>query len=249
MSLLSFQKLLGLLAMPVGLVWLLLIVATVWCWRRQQRGPAILLTLVTLAYAILGNENTGRALMASLEQRIPPTNPATVAPFDAVLVLGGGTSTDPLGQASCGLAGDRVILAARLWHAGKAKVLVASGTAMGAGRDLGEDTRALWLGLGIPASAIMTVSTPCFITTHEINAYQKLINEQGWKRLGLISSAWHLPRALALAERQHLKLVPVGTDWRGETHAFQMHELIPQGLGFLNCQLACWEYLGRWVGR
>lgn len=249
MSFLALQKLVAQLSTPIGLLWLLLIGAGIWYWRRKQRGPAIVFTAAALVYAILGNEYAGRALMRSLESRIPPTDIATVAPFDAVFVLGGGTAMDPLGRVQCGLSGDRMILAARLWHAGKARMLVASGNGMGTGHDLGADTRALWQGLGVPASAIITIATPCFITTHEIAAYRALVDERGWKRVGLISSAWHLPRALALAERQQLAMVPLGSDWHGTAQGFQLHKLVPQGTGFLDWQLAAWEYLGRWVGR
>lgn len=249
MSFLSLQKMFALLVMPSGLLWLLLLAACVWCWRRRQRGPAILLSITAVAYTILGNEHAGRALMASLENRIPASDIQTVQPFDAVMVLGGGTNVDPLGNGACGPAGDRVIMAARLWHAGKARVLVASGHSLDGKGDLGAETRSIWLGLGVPAASIITVPSICFNTTQEIAAYRILVDKHGWKRLGLITSAWHLPRALALAERQQLAMVPIGTDWRGAPRSFMLHELIPQGMGFLNSQLAAWEYLGRWLGR
>ena len=67
--------------------------------------------------------------------------------------------------------------------------------------------------------------------------------------MALVSSASHLPRALALAQQAGPGVTPLGADWRGRPRAFQFHELVPQGEGFLEVQRACWEYLGRWVGR
>ena len=67
--------------------------------------------------------------------------------------------------------------------------------------------------------------------------------------MALVSSASHLPRAMALASRAGLAFTPLGADRLGRAHAFQLHLLIPQGEGFDITQRACWEYLGRWLGR
>ena len=177
---------------------------------------------------------------------------ACVQPFETVFVLGGGTEEKPLGGPELGMAGDRVALAAQLWHAGKAQLLVASGCSRdraGGFADLGQETRALWLSLGVPDQAIRVVQEPCWITRDEIAAYQRLQTRFGWRRMGLISSAWHLPRAMGLAGRAGLAVTPLGADWRGRRHPFQVRLLVPQPEGFLFVQWACWEYLGRWVGR
>jgi hypothetical protein len=54
---------------------------------------------------------------------------------------------------------------------------------------------------------------------------------------------------MALASRAGLAFTPLGADRLGRAHAFQLHLLIPQGEGFDITQRACWEYLGRWLGR
>ena len=121
---------------------------------------------------------------------------------------------DPLGGPQLGMSGDRVLLAARLWHAGKTQFLVASGCS----RD-------------------------------EVAAYRTLQARFGWRRMGLISSAWHLPRAMGLAGRAGLPVTPLGADWRGRRHPLQVRTLVPQAEGFIYVHWACWEHLGRWVGR
>ncbi len=252
MTLLSLQKTLALLVMPVGLLWLLLLGACLLCFRRRQRAPALLLLGITVLYAAAGNIHLGAALMARLEATVPAVELATVPPFDAVCVLGGGSGEDGLGRPQLNLSGDRIFLAARLWHGGKAKVLVASGFTRDSLRGIrngGEESRALWRSLGIPDSAILVVTEPCWITRDEIAAYRKLQVRFGWQRLALVSSAAHLPRALVLAGKAGLAVTPLGSDWRGRPHTFQLHYLIPQAEGFLDVHRASWEYLGRWVGR
>ncbi len=252
MTLLALRKTLGLLAMPAGLTWLLMLLGAALCLRRRQKGPAALLLAGALLYALAGNVWVGSALMARLEAGVPEVDVAGLAPMDAVFVLGGGSQQDPAGQPQLNLSGDRIALAARLWHAGKARVLVASGSSrdsLQGVRDLGAETRELWRGLGVPDAAIVVVDEPCWSTRDEIRADRRLQVRRGWRRVGLVSSAWHLPRALALAERQGLAAVPLGADRRGRRHPFQPQLLVPQADGFLDVQRACWEWLGRTLGR
>lgn len=252
MSLFALQKTLGLLVMPAGLLWLFLLASGGLCLLRKQRLPALLFLLVALGYALAGNVYLGAALMARLESGVPPVEVAALAPFDAVCVLGGGSQQDPFGQPQANLSGDRILLAARLWHAGKARVLVASGMSrdsLGAPRNLGEETRALWRSLGVPDTAILVVGEPCWNTRDEILADRRLQLRFGWKRVGLVSSAWHLPRALTLARRAGLDALPLGADWRGRPHPFQLQLMVPQAEGFWDVQRACWEWLGRRLGR
>jgi len=248
---LAVTKLLGMLCMPTGLLWLGLALASAWAFRRRARGLGAFLALLFLGFSLAGNRQVGAWLLGRLEAEVPDP-PATATPYDAVFVLGGGTQVDDRGRPQLGTGGDRIVEAARLWRAGGARCLVASGASDDAAagrRNLGEETRALWLELGVPTSAIQVVAEPCFITRDEIRAYRRLRATAGWQRVGLVSSAWHLPRALALARREGLEVVPLPSDRRGRLPRFQLWHLVPQEEGFEKTQLACWELLGRHVGR
>ncbi len=251
MSLFSIEKALGFLAMPVGLIWLLLLATLLHCLRRGQwRAAAMVLAVVGL-YTCAGDRYLAQALIGTLERRVPPVALADLEPFDAVWVLGGGSSQNPLGAPELSDSGDRIFLAARLWHAGKARLLVASGFSregVAGPRDAGQETRALWQAVGVPDSAILAVAEPCWNTRDEIQACRRLQTRFGWKRLALVSSASHLPRAMALARRAGLTCTPLGADRLWRPRALQLYDLVPQGEGFETCQRACWEYLGRWLG-
>jgi len=252
MTFLDLQKTLAMLLMPAGLFWVVILAAGILLLRRRQWGPAFLLILVWIGYGMAGNYYVGGALLARLERRIPAVDLRTVEPFDAVCVLGGGTDLDPTGEPILSSYGDRVATAARLWHLGKARYLVASGASQdgsGETRDGGEETRTLWRSLGVPDEAIIVIAEPCFITRDEILAYRRLQDARHWRRLALVSSAWHLPRAMALAEKSGLSFTPIGADWRGRKRKVQIQRLVPQAAGFETTNYACWEFLGRMVGR
>jgi len=236
--------------MPLGLLWLGLLLASLWAFRRKSPGLGAFLILLWLGCSLVGNLQVGHALMGRLEIQIPAL-PTDTPPLEALFVLGGGTQVDDQGKPFLSDGGDRVAEAARLWHSGRTKLLVASGGSRdrAEGRDLGLETAEIWRSLGIPATAIRVIEEPCFITRSEIQAYRRLKAREGWQRVGLLSSAWHLPRALALAQREGLEVIPLPSDRRGRVPRFQLWHLVPQYEGLQHTQLACWEWLGRRMGR
>jgi uncharacterized SAM-binding protein YcdF (DUF218 family) len=249
------QKTAGFLLMPAGLLWMGLIVATVAAWRRGtdgRRRMAVPLLLLTLAYTLAGNIHVGHALMRRLEGRIPGLGEVPDAPFDAACVFGGATERDAFGRPQLACSGDRLFAAARLYHAGLARMLVASGVSEddpSGPRNLGAEARALWVSVGVPESAIHVVETPCRVTKEEVAAFGALKERLGWKRVALVSSAWHLPRIQRLAKTAGLDGIPYGSDWRGRQHVFQWQDCVPQGAGFWRVNLAVWEFVGNLAGR
>ena len=246
------QKMLGLLLMPAGLAWLLLIAVAVAAWRTAPRALAWLASVALLLFTVAGNAWVGNALIGSLEQRIPPVDLAHQQPFDAVCVLGGGTEMSDADGPTLASAGDRIALAARLWHAGKAKVVVVSGSSIGdmeAERDLAQESTLLLRGMGVDPRAILHIPSTAVNTAQEIVAYRTMAAENGWTRVGLVSSAWHLPRALRLCRAANFEVVPLGADRRGRFRSWSLYWVIPQHHGFDRVQHACWEYLGMIAGR
>ena len=245
------QKALALLLMPAGIAWELLIVLAIMAWRSGVRSLRIVASVALLIYTLAGNKWFGNALIDTLEKQIPPLSMAQMEPFQAVFVLGGGSGFSDVDGPQFGIAGDRIALAARLWLAKKTPLLIASGSSLSdleESHDLAADTAVLWQGLGIPKEAIIQISQPV-ITQEEIAAYAQLIRQRGWTRVGLVSSASHLPRALRLCRRAGIDMVPLGADRISQSLSWSPYWLIPQEGGFVRVQRACWEYLGMLKGR
>lgn len=82
-------------------------------------------------------------------------------------------------------------------------------------------------------------------------AIRRLVDEHPeWKRLGLVTSAWHMHRAMRLAGNHGIPLEPLPADFRGSDVQWNTWSLIvPSGSGFFNCQTACKEILAGLVGK
>lgn len=246
-SLLIAKKVIALLLLPSGLVWLGLLALVGWPGlKKTGRCFAVLLFLV---YTVAGNAWTGAWLLGKLESPYAAmAHPSE--PFDAICVLGGGSSASPDGEAQLGPAGDRLIIPARLFLSGKTKHLVTSGlsvTDIRGSRSLADDTARIWLDLGIPETAIIRLSTPR-TTGEEIRAYKVLVEAKGWKRVGVCSSAWHLRRITQLCRSEGVDLVPVPADFLSASLPWTPMYAVPQSRGFQNVQKALWEFLGGITG-
>ncbi len=79
--------------------------------------------------------------------------------------------------------------------------------------------------------------------------YADYTREHALTRVGLISSAWHLRRALRLAARHDFDPVPLPADFRGRVEWFGAYSLIPSGGGAYDIHQACSEFLGAVTGR
>jgi uncharacterized SAM-binding protein YcdF (DUF218 family) len=245
---LMFLKILGLLLMPAGLLWLALGAMAIWAWRRGQTAVALALCGLFLGHTLAGNQLLGTWLTARLERGVAWVDPTTVPRFDAVCVLGGGTDTDADGHDELNESGDRVVIAARLYLAGKTGFVVASGTEIphidNSQANLADQAANIWRGLNIPEQAIIRIPPGPINTAQEVAAYKALIAARGWTRVGLVSSAWHLPRALRLCDDIGLSMIPIPSDHRNRMPALSPYWLIPQGSGYALVHHACWEMLG-----
>lgn len=258
----ALEKVLGRLAMPAGILFVAAWLATLRSLRRAPRRGALML-VAFLLYSAAGNHYIGSALLTRLEAPFRNVLPLAEPPFDAVFVLGGGVAPTPDLELPAGIvvtdemkgelggSGDRVALAARLYHAGLAPLLVASGRSVpgvGPRWESGPTTAAIWRSLGVPARAIVVLEGD-YDTAMEIRSYAELARERGFERVGLVSSAWHLRRAMALAGREGFDPVPLPADRRGEPTYYGLLSLIPTGPGFDAVHRASWEWLGAALGQ
>lgn len=238
------KKVVAHLILPAGFLWVLGF-AAIFVRGLSRRGRAVLVAGWFL-YSLAGSPYVGVALLRVLEEPYYASE-QPVEKLDALILLGGGTGLSPGGRPALGTHGDRLTRPVILFREGLVGTLITTGrsiTEAGEDRQLSRETSLIWQGLGVPAGVIVEVPEPR-TTREELAAVAKLIAKHPeWKKVGLSSSASHLPRALQEARSQGLDLVPVPSDFRSGSLIFSALYLVPQGRGFRDVQTALWEFLG-----
>ena len=160
--------------------------ALVWFWATP---------LWTLAFGI-PLESPYRA--AALADSLPEA--------DAIVLLGGGMdSLESLPYPDMNAAADRVWHAARLWKAGKAPVVVASGV------ESRESTVPLLLALGVDPAAIKVDNDSR--NTYENARFTERLLGGGKHTVLLVTSAWHMTRSLGNFSETSLAAIPAPCDF------------------------------------
>ncbi len=185
-----------------------LVLGRVSTWRLLWIRVLTVMTLL-LVWGI-GSPLVAGFLTASLEEQYPPFNPATTQRFDTIVVLGGGVlpqgtlrPTDTLSSSSA----ERTMCGADLFQRGLATHLLFSGgdpTVVGKGPEEARVMKQLAMRLGIPEDAIL-------IETRSRTTYESAVELSrvgGRNSVLLVTSAYHIPRALALFRKQGINTTP-----------------------------------------
>ncbi|MEZ4462251.1 MAG: YdcF family protein [bacterium] len=147
-------------------------------------------------------------------------------------------------------SGDRAIVGARMYRRGLTKTLVTSGSSipgLGTYVNVAEATTVL-KDLGVPDDAILRMPDPKN-TSEEMRSFSAMVAQKQWKRVGVVTSAFHMRRAMRLAQANQLDVHPLPSDYKANVTYEGVLSWVPDGAGFLMVQKACWEYLGAAVGR
>ena len=214
------SKLLPQLIYPLGLGLLLQLIAI---GARKRRWGLPLSIMGWLVIAVPAMPLVSDALLRQLEDQAAALTPKSIPKADAVLVLGGGIRPAPTQGLGVEVneAGDRLLCGVRLWKQGTAPVLITSGARVSfqpndpiapeavLGQQLAQE-------LGVPASAVL-LNDQARTTGEEAQRIKKLAADRGWNELIVVTSAFHIPRALASFQHQSdLEIIPVACDYRLE---------------------------------
>jgi uncharacterized SAM-binding protein YcdF (DUF218 family) len=173
---------------------------------------------------------------------------------DCILVLGGGTAPKipPRPTVEVTEAGDRVLYAAYLFRNGKApRILCTAGIATGGigPRPEAEDMAELLDNLGVPKSVIVKETAARNTHEHGSNLYP-MLQKLGVKRVLLVTSALHMPRAMGVFKRScpDIEFIPAPTDFRIVDLDLpwyrQIVNLIPTPSSYVQFSETMHEYVG-----
>jgi len=203
------------LASPIGLVFILLILAVV-LRRRKGLGTTVLLSAF-IVFTMAGNGWFVHWAVRSLERRHLTPEPLPNA--DVILLLSGGLGAKdyPRATLEVGEAGDRLLYAAHLYREHKAPVILCTGGIVpGSTRQtaISDDMRLFLALLQIPDRAILVEDKSRNTREHAENC-RAILEQRGAARVLLVTSALHMPRGLGVFRKYcpELQFIPAPTDF------------------------------------
>jgi uncharacterized SAM-binding protein YcdF (DUF218 family) len=235
----------------------LLVLSVFWPHSAKRLGRVRLIALISFAVAyLLGSPLIATQLIGPLEEQYPAFDGATRQHFDAIVVLGGGiyeTGTLRPRTVLSEFTLVRTLCGVDLFAQGIADHMIMSAgdaTIFGYGPEESVEMKRFAVRLGLSPDAILTEHRSR--TTYESAVETKRL--VGDKTLLLVTSASHMPRAMAHFRMQGLNVTaaPCGYTLKDRSDHFwrgQPFDLIPRADVLLISTNAISERVGMWVYR
>lgn len=237
------SKLVGFVLLPSNLIGVLAVLGLFAFLLRWRRLGRFLIVLAVLLIAVGGWSPAGPAALKLLENRFP--QPELTGPVAGIVMLGGAVNTHLTAdrdQATLNDAGERVTAVAGL--AGRfpdARILLSGGASDVAAEPLTESAiaRNVLVAMGIPAARI-ELEERSRNTCENARESAAIARPKAGDRWLLVTSASHMPRAVACFRAAGFAIVPYPVDYRTGS-AFPLQS-IADGLAALD--LAAHEWVG-----
>jgi uncharacterized SAM-binding protein YcdF (DUF218 family) len=240
---------------PVGLIWLVLSVMTVIPLRRRQWRVACLPGAAWLLLTLTAATPLSSTLLASLESPWSPVDLAQVPECDAIVVLGGGLEPsrhEPSGL-HLGAGADRLFTGLLLARKEKGKLMVVSGglfdtpTGTESEADAAKQWVESWQLSPIPVESL----GGCTDTHDEAVKVAALAVKHGWKRVALVTSAYHMGRSKAVFEKAGNTVIPVPCNYHSAAMRGRKVQWmdVPNAANLAHFEAWMHEVLGWWAYR
>lgn len=247
------SKLLGFFALPSNVLISIGIVGIVLLFTRWTRLASWLVVTSVVLTATAGLSPLGNALLLPLEQRFPPWDASRGAP-DGIVVLGGAITPEvsvARGAVALNEAAERITAAVELARRyPKARIIFSGGSNALFADEAVEAAIAVreFEALGIPHDRITAEEQSR--NTLENAVFSRLIAQpKPGERWLLVTSAYHMPRAMAAFRAAGFAVEAYPIDWRtrGPADASRPFTSVAEGLG--RTDTAVHEWIGLLASR
>lgn len=238
---------------PLGVMFGAAILALIMLAMGRRRGPIILLSFLVAWGWVWSTPFLGSVLLGGLAERgrYLPQHAEEFPTGDAIVVLGGGVLpvSGALVYPDLSSGADRIWHAARLYHAGKAPLIIASGGNVWPHRQRQSEADAMRVVLnafGVPDAGIVTEDRSR--NTRQNAAFTAdLVASRGIRRVLLVTSAFHMPRAEAAFKRVGFDVVPAAVDFSRRSNSPWILRIFPRAYPLVVNSRLSREHLGRLV--
>jgi uncharacterized SAM-binding protein YcdF (DUF218 family) len=223
---------------PLSLEFLLVGLILLWFTRRQRAGKAMVTCGAVLLMAF-SNITVSNALLRPLERSFAPFQASQATEnIEYIAVLGGLGDDDPRVPVTSHVFPDlmvRLIEGARIHRLIPGSKLILSGGHFSSG-GMAEVAEAL----GVSESDILQLGEPPD-TEEESRQVAPIVGPHPFI---LVTSASHMPRAMALFRDMKLQPIAAPTDFLAPSRHLEFDDFVPDAYKLFRSQIAIYEYLG-----
>jgi len=239
------SKILVWLIFPLSLGILLLVLAyAATLLRRRSLFHFLFLTGILVVY-LCSIRPGSDFLLKPLERKYLSTRSSHLK-ADAIVVLAGDLRKKVFPREDIEVDGSRVLKAVRLFKEKAAPIIIMTG---GSGSLFRQDykeavfMKELASELGVPPDKIL-VETESRNTRENIVYTKQILQKIKAKKVVLVTSALHLPRAYALSTKAGIDAVPVAAEFYATDEAYNPFNFVPSPGDLLYSSAAIKEYVG-----
>ena len=212
---------------------------------KKSRKEGTIILIISMLFYFSSTAVFSEALIKNLEHKyIPSEDPSG----DVIVILGGGAYSQTPGingpGSISGNAANRVLTGIALYNKLHCPIIVSGGQVFKGTGDEALITKNILMNSGVPEDKILTDIQS--INTSQNASYSKnIISKLGFKNPLLVTSAFHMPRAVKDFEEQEVKVVPYPTDYMCSfNNSISIWDFVPTTDALTKTSLSIKEYLG-----
>jgi len=242
------SKVLGFFAIPSNLAIMLGLLGVLLLATRRPRIGRLLMVASLIALAVIGLSPLGNALIIPLEQRFPPWDD-TRGPPDGIVVLGGAITPDvsaARNDVALNEAAERITAAVALARRyPDARIIYSGGTGALIYREGSEAASAVHMfeSLGIPHARIIAEEQSRNTVENAVFSLLLAMPQPGERWL-LVTSGFHMPRAMGVFRQAGFPVEAYPIDWRTRGPQDALRPFSTLGSGLERADTAVREWVG-----
>ncbi|SHK60381.1 Uncharacterized SAM-binding protein YcdF, DUF218 family [Selenomonas ruminantium] len=214
--------------LPPGIFFLALWYVAWRLYKKREKGLAGMLAALVFVFYLLCTSLVSERVMGALEATYtPPENPQG----DVIIMLGGGAfpdTPDVSGQGTlCSSPANRLLTAARLQRKLDLPIILSGGQVYSDSGPEAVIAKRILMDLGVPEEKIF-VEGRSINTTQNARFSKEIMQEQGFTKPILVTSAFHMRRSVLNFEKCGVEVTAYPADYRVNTrHDFHYNKLKP----------------------
>lgn len=230
--------------LPPGIFILLFIIFSIKLFKYKAKFGKNLL-LLTLIFYIFTTPLVGNSIIGLLENKYNvPENPKG----DVIVMLGGGATLDTpnlgfKGHLS-GFAANRLITTVELYKKLNVPIIISGGKVFKSTGTESEISKNILITMGIPENKII-IENQSINTTENAKYTKKILDKYNLKNPILVTSAFHMPRAVLQFKKFNTAVLPFPTDYQTNIKgSFELNDFVPSSNALLELSLSVKEFIG-----